>query len=221
MTDARTILIVDDDRINRLVLRRAVINAGFAAEEAENGAQGVAKALLGRPVLVLMDIMMPVLDGFGAIRRLRALESGSSRSTPIVAVTALTDSATRSACIAAGADFYLPKPVDLGGLDRALATYALRDVPPSVAAPQPATALEGAPATRADDIIAPVLEAALRLDLRRGGSTTAPLRGHLVTLGAGRALKALDACTSGSGRVEDLLAEVRTALLAATTPCPS
>ena len=103
MTAQRTVLIVDDDRVNRLVLRKAVEVDGFAALEATDGAVGVHRALLGTTVLILMDLMMPVLDGFEAIRRIRALEQGSGRTTPIIAVTALTDAATRSACIAAGA----------------------------------------------------------------------------------------------------------------------
>ena len=216
MTAQRTVLIVDDDRVNRLVLRKAVEVDGFAALEATDGAVGVHRALLGTTVLILMDLMMPVLDGFEAIRRIRALEQGSGRTTPIIAVTALTDAATRSACIAAGADFYLPKPVDLTALSRALGTYALPVAPPMIANPALVGALDGPLAQRPTDIISDVLGPLQNLDQQR--TIPGTLRAQLVGLGAQRALAALDATAEPEGRAR-LLREIRTALLAATTPC--
>jgi CheY-like chemotaxis protein len=216
MSGTRAVLVVDDDRVNRMVLRKAVEAKGFAAIEADNGAVGVQRAILGAPVLILMDVMMPVLDGLGAIRRLRALEQASGRSTPVIAVTALTDASTRSACIAAGADFYLPKPVDLAALAGALGTYALPTAPAAIAVPEVAGALEGPPATRPPEVITDILASLQGLAQQR--TIPGTLRAQLVALGARRALAALDAIDQPDGRLR-LLCEVRTALLVATTPC--
>jgi len=213
MTEGRTVLVVDDDRINRMVLRRVVQAVGLGVAEAGDGAAGARTAVLGVHALILMDIMMPVLDGYEAIRRIRALERGSGRSTPIIAVTALTDAATRSACIAAGADFYQPKPIDMDRLTAAIATYALATPPGAIAVPIEG-ALDGAGGTQD---LAATLEILDLLTSRHPGAR-GNLRGRLVALGASRALRALDdpAVTPAA-----LAAEVRTAVMAATTPCAS
>lgn len=215
MSGLRTVLVVDDDRVNRLVLRRVVQAAGLGVAEASDGAEGARAAVLGTHALVLMDIMMPVLDGYEAIRRIRLLERGSGRSTPIIAVTALTDAATRSACIAAGADFYVPKPIDMDRMLAAIGTYALAAATGTIAAPIPG-ALEGPGGNQDLTATADILDILDLLTSRHPGAR-GDLRGRLVALGASRALGLLD---NPAATPEALAAEVRTAVLVATTPCP-
>ena len=105
---ARTVLVVDDDRLNRSVLRRLVEQLNCEVMEAEDGKQAVEAGLKHKPGMILMDCEMPVMDGWSATRALRA-ELGPD--TPIVAVTAYVANADRLRCLEAGMNDVLAKPV--------------------------------------------------------------------------------------------------------------
>jgi len=83
---ARTILVVEDDPATRDSLRRVLEPAGWAVDEAENGQVGLARVESNRPGLILLDLMMPEMDGFDFITELRRHEEW--RSIPVVVITA-------------------------------------------------------------------------------------------------------------------------------------
>jgi len=101
-------LIVDDERTNLLVLRAILEHAGHQVIEADNGANAVLAFERERPDMVLMDVMMPVMDGYDATRRIKAL--AGSHFVPVIFLTALTDEAALARCIEAGGDDFLTKP---------------------------------------------------------------------------------------------------------------
>ncbi len=103
------ILIAEDNPDSRDALRSLLEAYGFEVLEAENGQEAVRMALRFRPDLVLMDIMMPVMDGLNATRILRS--SPEFRQVPIIALTAMAGS--RQLALDAGCDDHLPKPVDI------------------------------------------------------------------------------------------------------------
>ena len=106
----KIVLVVDDDIKNVFVLSTALEEHGAKVVDAQNGK--VALQLLEEKSvdLVLMDIMMPVMDGYTAIRKIR--ENGHLKKLPVIALTAKALKEDREKCIAAGADDYLAKPVD-------------------------------------------------------------------------------------------------------------
>lgn len=106
------ILIAEDHFDSREALRMLLAAFGFDVVEAINGREAVERALEAPPHLILMDVMMPEMDGFEAIRVLR--EKDETREIPIIAVTAL-DGAQEIA-LNAGADDYVRKPVDIRSL---------------------------------------------------------------------------------------------------------
>jgi two-component system, sensor histidine kinase and response regulator len=116
---APRILIVEDNPVNRRVALRLLHHLGYRADTAENGAEAVEAVATGDYAAVLMDCDMPVVDGFEATRRIRATERPGPR-LPILAVTAATRPGDREACIAAGMDDYLAKPIRASDLALAL-----------------------------------------------------------------------------------------------------
>lgn len=104
------VLVVDDDPMNRLLLRRALEREGLTVEVAVDG--GEAWELLGPGGfdLVLLDIVMPVLDGYGVLTRMRA--DPALRALPVVVISGSDDRAGVIRCIELGADDFLPKPFD-------------------------------------------------------------------------------------------------------------
>ncbi|NUP90093.1 MAG: response regulator [Candidatus Sumerlaeia bacterium] len=105
------ILIVEDNEMNRDMLRRRLERRGHEVLVAVDGAEGVAMVERERPDLVLMDISLPVLDGLEATRRLRAGEV--TRTVPVIALTAHAMEGDRQRALDAGCDDYDTKPVDL------------------------------------------------------------------------------------------------------------
>ena len=101
-------LIVDDERTNLLVLRAYLEQGGHRVFQADNGANAVIAFERERPDIVLMDVMMPVMDGYDAARRIKTL--AGSRFVPVVFLTALTDEVSLARCIEAGGDDFLTKP---------------------------------------------------------------------------------------------------------------
>ncbi len=108
----RRILVADDGLQGRTMLIEALGSLGFEMADACNGADALAVVAAGfRPDLIVMDLMMPVMDGFEAIRRLRLSQEGSM--VPIVAVSANASAETQANSRAAGANAFIAKPIDL------------------------------------------------------------------------------------------------------------
>jgi two-component system, sensor histidine kinase len=108
----RRVLVAEDNRTNRLILRRLLEPLSLHLTEAENGAEAVEAYGNAPPDLILMDIQMPVMDGLAAIRAIREQEHARGwPRCPILVVTANAFAEDRAACESAGSDDFLPKPV--------------------------------------------------------------------------------------------------------------
>ena len=105
---SKKILVVEDTEDNRQILRDLLSMAGYELGEAHDGAEGVAKAAEHKPDLILMDIQMPVMDGFEATRRIKA--DPALKSIPVIAVTSYALSGDEEKTRAAGCDGYIAKP---------------------------------------------------------------------------------------------------------------
>ena len=103
-------LIVDDDAVNRLMARAALESAGWSVEEAENGREALAAFQQLHPDVVLLDIMMPEMDGFAACAALRKLSGGEH--TPVLIMTGLDDYDSITKAYDAGATDFLTKPLN-------------------------------------------------------------------------------------------------------------
>jgi PAS domain S-box-containing protein len=108
--DGFRVLVVDDDRTIRLLLMNLLNDAGYACSEAENGRQGLELAQAQAPDLMIVDWMMPEMNGIDLIRRLRETESG--RAIYILLLTGLDQEARLVEAFAAGADDFLSKPLN-------------------------------------------------------------------------------------------------------------
>ena len=104
----KRILIIEDQEDNRAIMRDVLSTAGYALIEAVDGEQGVKLARSERPDLILMDIQLPLLDGYEATRQIRATED--LKSVPIIAVTSYALSGDEAKTRAAGCDSYVAKP---------------------------------------------------------------------------------------------------------------
>jgi len=107
----KKILLVEDNEMNRDMLSRRLAKRGYAVVMAVDGAEGVAMAHSESPDLVLMDMGLPVMDGWTATRHIKA--DPSTAQIPVLALTAETMEGDREKCLAAGCDDYDTKPVDL------------------------------------------------------------------------------------------------------------
>ncbi|PWB63512.1 MAG: response regulator [Bradyrhizobiaceae bacterium] len=104
----KRILIIEDTEDNRRILRDLLTNAGFELIEATDGEKGVAAAIAEKPDLILMDIQLPVINGYEATRRIKA--DPSLRHIPIIAVTSYALSGDEIKARSAGCDGYIAKP---------------------------------------------------------------------------------------------------------------
>ncbi|MEU3662781.1 response regulator transcription factor [Streptomyces sp. NPDC032940] len=105
----RTVLLAEDDRAIRHALERALTLEGYRVTAVADGVEALAQAHRGRPDVLVLDVMMPGLDGLQVCRALRAEGDG----TPILMLTALVETADRIAGLDAGADDYVVKPFDV------------------------------------------------------------------------------------------------------------
>ena len=108
------ILLVEDNEMNRDMLSRRLVKRGYEVVIAVEGEQGVALAHSSSPDLVLMDMSLPVLDGWEATRRLKG--DPATRDIPIIALTAHAMVGDRERALAAGCDDFDTKPIDFTGL---------------------------------------------------------------------------------------------------------
>ncbi len=109
-----TILIVEDNEVNRDVLSRRLIRRGFRVVMAADGPQGLAMARTDAPDLILMDLGLPEIDGWECTRRLKA--DPRTRAIPVIALTAHAMLGERDRALAAGCDEFDTKPIDFPGL---------------------------------------------------------------------------------------------------------
>jgi CheY-like chemotaxis protein len=115
----KRVLVVDDKASSRELVRTLLERAGYAVSEAADGREALAVAREAPPDLILLDLQMPVLDGFGALHQLRA--DPRFEKLPIVALTASAMQGDREKAIAAGFTGYVSKPVRLAVLRAELA----------------------------------------------------------------------------------------------------
>src|ERR687898_1608543 len=109
-----TILLVEDNELNRDMLSRRLMRKGYDVLIAEDGAKGLSAATDGKPDLILMDMSLPVLDGWEATRRLKA--EPETRAIPVIALTAHAMATHRDQALAAGCEDFDTKPVDFARL---------------------------------------------------------------------------------------------------------
>ena len=108
------ILLVEDNELNRDMLSRRLTRHGFDVLLAYDGARGVEMTGSEHPDLVLMDMSLPVLDGWEAAQRLKA--NPATRAIPVIALTAHAMTADRERALAAGCDDYDTKPIEMSRL---------------------------------------------------------------------------------------------------------
>jgi len=114
MKDVRPLLLVEDNELNRDMLVRRLERAGHSVITAVDGQQALEMMLREQPSVVLMDMNLPVLDGWTACRRAR--EDDRIRHIPIIALTAHAMESDRRDALEAGCDDYATKPIDFPGL---------------------------------------------------------------------------------------------------------
>jgi two-component system sensor histidine kinase/response regulator len=120
------VLLVEDNKVNQLVATGLMQRAGHVVEIAENGQQAVAAVAAHVPDLILMDMQMPGMDGLEATRVIRASRDSLRRTVPIIGLTANAMASDREACIAAGMNDYLTKPIDRAQLLEKLERWSHR-----------------------------------------------------------------------------------------------
>ncbi len=104
----KRILVVEDQEDNRQIIRDMLAQTDYEISEAENGEEALAEIAKRRPDLILMDIQLPIMDGYTATRRIKA--DPALRSIPIIAVTSYAISGEDKKAREAGCDDYIPKP---------------------------------------------------------------------------------------------------------------
>jgi two-component system, cell cycle response regulator DivK len=105
------LLLVEDNEMNRDMLSRRLLRKGYEVVIAVDGAEGVLKASQEAPDLILMDITLPVMNGWDATRAIKSAEN--TRGIPVIALTALAMVGDREQALEAGCDDYDTKPVEL------------------------------------------------------------------------------------------------------------
>lgn len=133
MTEYPLILYIEDNHDNQRLVKRVLEARGYTVVLAEDGTEGVALARESQPVLILVDLNIPGLDGYETSTRLRSMEH--LRDAPIVALTADVSPGTRERSLSVGCDGYLSKPIDPRQLPEQIAAFIAGKrefVPPAV-----------------------------------------------------------------------------------------
>jgi len=109
-----SILLVEDEASTVMLISKALTKAGHTVAAAPSGEEGLAKAKTAKPDLVIMDMSMPGMSGFEAIRRLKA--DAATRAIPVLALTSAVTAGDRDEAYDAGCDAFEPKPIDISRL---------------------------------------------------------------------------------------------------------
>ena len=123
---ARHVLVVDDNRVNQRIMKRSLETLGYTCHLASDGAAAIRAFEDDDYGLILMDVMMPGIDGIEASRRIRSLEGDDPPRTPIVMITAHVDAQVIERALAAGVDGIREKPVDVAGMRALLSEFSSR-----------------------------------------------------------------------------------------------
>jgi two-component system cell cycle response regulator DivK len=118
---SKLFLVVEDFEDSRFMMRRLLEMAGYDVLEASDGEQAVQMAVESKPVLILMDLSLPKLDGLAATRQIR--QKKGLKKVPIVAVSAHDSPESRTEALAAGCDEYVTKPIDFDHLHALLERF--------------------------------------------------------------------------------------------------
>lgn len=123
----KTVMLVEDNKLNQRLMESSLRRFGFPIELASNGLEAVERyqADPGRYFLIIMDIMMPVMDGLEATRQIRIFEQTKNLRVPIIALTANTFNADRERCLSYGMDDYLAKPLNMELLAQSFRTLGI------------------------------------------------------------------------------------------------
>lgn len=108
---AKKILIVEDNEVNRLLFKDILVYHGYEIIEAANGADGLEKVKECRPDLILMDMKMPVMDGFAAVTLLKA--NPETRDIKIICITSFSMRGDKERILQAGCNEYIAKPINI------------------------------------------------------------------------------------------------------------
>jgi two-component system cell cycle response regulator DivK len=122
------VLYVEDNEDNIYMLKARLTRKGYSVLIAVDGAQGVAMATAEQPELILMDLSLPVLDGWEATRRIKAADA--TRHIPVIALSANAMAGDREKALAAGCDDFDTKPVELDRLLKKMEAVRARTKPP-------------------------------------------------------------------------------------------
>ncbi|NOY62005.1 MAG: response regulator [Gammaproteobacteria bacterium] len=117
----RSVLYIEDDAINKMLIKKLLTAHGYQVIEADNGLDGIQKALSEQPDLILMDMSMPGLDGYETTTRLKS--DKKTEVIPIVAVTAHAMKGDRERTLAAGCDGYIAKPINVDTFVEQIESY--------------------------------------------------------------------------------------------------
>jgi len=124
------VLVIEDDNVVRDVISRLLSRRGYEVVGAAFGQEGYGKAVDEKPQIILLDLMMPVMDGFEVLRKLK--NNPETMSIPVIIVTAKIDAASERRCMRDGALDYVHKPWGPGELeDRIAIALGYRETPPS------------------------------------------------------------------------------------------
>ena len=106
----KTVLLVEDNELNRTLIRDLCTYYGYDIKEAVNGIDGIRMAIEIKPALILMDIQMPLMSGYSAIKELKRLPE--TKDIVIIAVTSFVMASDKEKILAAGVDDFITKPID-------------------------------------------------------------------------------------------------------------
>jgi CheY-like chemotaxis protein len=121
------ILLAEDHPVNQKLARRLLEREGCVVTAAADGEEACELYERGAFDLILMDVQMPRLDGFGAVRRIRECETATGAHTPIIAMTAHAMRGDRDRCLDAGMDGYVSKPIQVAALFHAIRAATVRE----------------------------------------------------------------------------------------------
>ena len=106
----KKVLIIEDNETNRYLLRTILQKLGVQVIEAQDGYSGVQLAVAEKPDLILMDIQLPVMDGYEATKKIRAIEE--TKNIPIIAITSYAMVGDKEKILNAGCNVYIEKPIE-------------------------------------------------------------------------------------------------------------